>query len=165
MDLLSINQGMFFWSVIVFLIMVLILGKYAWRPILAAIDERENNINKAAADAEKAKNEAESLLEKHKEMITRSEDESTEILKKAKDLANKHIENAKDEAKVQVKDMIEKAEKAIEQSKESAMQDLRSEFTSLVVAATNKLISANLDQKKHESLVDDYIKKLPKQAN
>ena len=99
MDLLSINEGMFYWTLIVFLLLVAVLGKFAWKPLLKSIDDRERRINQSIEDAKKAKEEAEKLLNEHRKVLSESEEKASEVLKKAKDASEQFIAESKDAAK------------------------------------------------------------------
>lgn len=162
MDLLSINQGMFFWTLLVFLLLVIILGKFAWKPMLNAIDEREKGINKAKEDAEAARNDAQALLESHQKMMAESEEKAAELIRNAKSMAEAHASESKQKAQDEARLLVENARKEIEAEKDAALKSLKEEVASIAVAAASKIINQNLDEKKHKSLVDDYISNLPK---
>lgn len=162
MDLLSINQGMFFWTLLVFLLLVIILGKFAWKPMLNAIDEREKGINKAKEDAEAARNDAQALLESHQKMMAESEEKAAELIRNAKSMAEAHASESKQKAQDEARLLVENARKEIEAEKDAALKSLKEEVASIAVAAASKIINQNLDEKKHKSLVDVYISNLPK---
>ena len=162
MDLLSVNQGMFYWSVLVFILLVIILGKFAWKPMLKMIEDRESDIDKSIQDAETAKIEAEALLNQHKQLMAESEQRASDLIKKAKAVADKQISDAKADAQLEARKMLDRAEAEIISEKESALKSLREEVASLVVQAAGHLISQNLDDKSNKTLVDNYINTLPK---
>lgn len=162
MDLLSVNQGMFFWSVIVFVLLVVILGKYAWKPMLKAIEDREKSIDDSLQAAETAKIEAEALLNQHKQLMADAENQASDLMKNAKEMADKQINDAKSEAQVEAKKMLDRAQTEITAEKELALKSLREEVASLVVQAAGHVISKNLDDSANKALVDNYINTLPK---
>ena len=161
MDLLSINEGMFYWSLLTFLLLVFILGKFAWKPLLASIDKREKNIQDAIESAETAKIEAEALLNQHKQMIADSEAKAAELMRDAKDQAQKHIDEAKQQARQEAQKMVDQATADIEREKSAALKDLRAEVANLAIQAASKIIHQELDSDKNAKLVDEYINKLP----
>lgn len=160
MDLLSINEGMFYWTLIVFLLLVLVLGKFAWKPLLKSIDEREDRINKSIDDAKQAKEEAEKLLNEHRKMLSESEEKASEVLKKAKEASEKFIAESKDLAKKEANDIIAKARKSIDTEKEAALKELKNEFASLVVQAASKIIKSDIDEAKHKNVIESFISDL-----
>lgn len=161
MDLLSINEGMFWWSLITFILLVLVLGKFAWKPLLGAVEQREKNIQDAVNSAETAKIEAEALLNQHKQLIADSEAKATELMRTAKEQAQKHIDDAKEDARQQAKKLIEQANAEIDRQKSDALKELRKEVANLAVQAASKIIHQELDTDKNRKLVDEYITKLP----
>jgi F-type H+-transporting ATPase subunit b len=162
MDLLSINHGMFFWTLLVFLLLVLVLGKFAWKPMLQAIDDREKGIKKATDDAEAAKDAAEKLLAEHKQLIADSEEKASELLRNAKAMADKQAADAKEKAQATARLMVENAEREINAQKDAALKSLKEEVATIAIAAAGKIINQNLDEAKHKTLVDEYLTNLPK---
>ncbi len=162
MDLLSINQGMFIWTLLVFLLLVIVLGKFAWKPMLKAIDDREEGINKATADAESARNEAQALLDQHKKMIAESEEKAAELIRNAKSVSEAQAAEAKQKAQDEARLLLDNARNEIEAQKEAALKSLKEEVATIAVVAAGKIINKNLDEAKHKTLVDDYLNNLPK---
>ena len=165
MDLLSINSGMVYWTVFVFSLLVILLGKFAWKPMLAAIDEREAKISGDLEQAEKAKNDADESLAALNKRLDEARTEAEEIISASRSAAEKIAETLKQDAKDEASKILENAQAAIKAEKESALNELRKEVTELAVGAANKIILANLDAKAQEKLVDSFIKEMPKNLN
>lgn len=165
MDLLSINSGMVYWTVFVFVLLLVLLGKFAWKPMLAAIDEREAKISGDLEQAEKAKNEADKSLAELNKRLEDARNEADEIISTSRSAAETLSETLKQDAKDEASKILENAQKAIKAEKDSALNELRSEVTELAVGAANKIILANLDAKGQEKLVDSFIKEMPKNLN
>ena len=165
MDLLSINSGMVYWTVFVFSLLVILLGKFAWKPMLAAIDEREAKISGDLEQAEKAKNDADESLAALNKRLDEARTEAEEIISASRTAAENIAEKLKQDAKDDASKILENAQAAIKAEKESALNELRKEVTELAVGAANKIILANLDAKGQEKLVDSFIKEMPKNLN
>lgn len=165
MDLLSINSGMVYWTVFVFTLLLVLLGKFAWKPMLAAIDEREAKISGDLEQAEKAKTEADKSLAELNKRLEDARTEADEIISTSRSAAETLAETLKQDAKDEASKILENAQKAIKAEKDSALNELRSEVAELAVGAANKIILANLDAKGQEKLVDSFIKEMPKNLN
>jgi F-type H+-transporting ATPase subunit b len=159
--MLSLDPGVMIWAWITFLVLLFLLYKIAWKPILSAIDNREKLIQDSIEQAENAKKESEELLEKHKSLIRNAEEEAQKIIKENKELAEKSRQDLIEQAKEESGKLREKAKKEIEHEKESALQALRSEVVDLTMTATKKLIGDVLDESKHRGIIENYIQKLP----
>jgi F-type H+-transporting ATPase subunit b len=160
MDILSINQGMIYWSLITFVALVLILKKFAWGPILKTLDERDEKIKNDINKAEAAHLEAEALLNQHKQLIANSEHKASEILKMAKEQSDKYTEQAKHNADEQARKILEAALVDIKTEKEAAIKELRTELASLAIQAAEIIIKENLDANKQKLLVDKYFNQM-----
>ena len=160
MDLLSIDNGMLYWNILSFLILVFVLGKFAWKPMLNAIDERESNIKNSLKEAADARLEAEKLLDEHKRILSESEHKAADMINHAKEIAKKQVDEAKNVAKEEAAKLIDQAKRDIQNQMNSALHSLREEVADLTIKATEKLINANLDEKKSKVIVDEYLQDL-----
>ena len=159
--MLSLDPGVMIWAWITFVVLLFLLYKIAWKPILSAIDNREKLIQDSIEQAEKAKKESEELLEKHEKLIRNAEEEAQKIIKENKELAEKSRQELIEHAKEESNKLREKAKLEIEHEKESALQALRSEVVDLTMTATKKLIGDVLDDSRHRGIIENYIQKLP----
>jgi len=161
MDLLSLDPGVIIWAWITFGVLLFLLYKLAWKPILSAIDNREKVIKDSIDQAEQAKKESEELLEEHKKLIRNAEEEAQKIINENKELAEKSRQELIEKAKEESNKLRDKAKTEIEQEKESALHALRTEVVDLTMSATQKLIGDVLDDSKHRGIIENYIQKLP----
>ena len=159
--MLNLDPGMMIWGWVTFIVLLILLYKVAWKPILSTIDKRENTIQDSLDSAKNAQEEAEKLLSKHQEMIKSAEQEAQNLIRENKDLAEKSKQEILAEARNTAQNFIEKAKADIEKEKEAALLSLRTEVADLVITATRKIIGETLDEAKHRRMVDDFIRKIP----
>jgi F-type H+-transporting ATPase subunit b len=161
MDLITPGTGLIFWQLFGFLGLLFILIKFAWKPMLAALDEREGSINSALKAAETARNEMSNLKAENEKLLAEARLERDTILKKAQDASVKMIDDAKNEAVKAGAQMIENAKAVIETEKKAALADVKAQVASLSLDITEKLLRKNLsDDKSQRDLVDGFIKEL-----
>ena len=161
MDLITPGSGLIFWQLLGFLGLLFILIKFAWKPMLAALEERESSIEHALKAAETARNEMANLKAENEKLLAEARLERDVILKKAQDASNKMIEDAKAEASKQGAQMIENAKAVIETEKKAALAEVKTQVAVLTLEVTEKLLRKNLsDEKAQKELVDEFIKDL-----
>lgn len=158
MDLITPELGLVFWTLVTFLILLFILRKFAWKPILGAVSDREEGIKDALASAEKARQEMENLTADNERILQEARVEREAMLKDARDVKNKMIADAKDEAQAQASKMIEQAQLAIESEKKAAMAELKSHVAGLSLDIAEKVVRDELSNKdKQLKLVEDML--------
>jgi F-type H+-transporting ATPase subunit b len=156
MDLITPELGLVFWTLVTFLILLFILRKFAWKPILGAVSDREEGIKDALASAEKARQEMENLTADNERILQEARAEREAMLKDARDVKNKMIADAKGEA--QASKMIEQAQLAIESEKKAAMAELKSHVAGLSLDIAEKVVRDELSNKdKQLKLVEDML--------
>ncbi len=160
--MLNLDPGMMIWTWVTFLIVLGILFKLALKPMLNAINNREDQIRGDIENAKKQRDEAEELLNKHKELIAGAESEAQKIIKENQQLAEKTRQSMIDEARKESEKIIEHAKKEIDRQKESALSSLRTEVADLAIGAAEKIIVQKLDKSEHDNVINEYIKILPK---
>lgn len=161
MDLILPSSGLIFWQLFGFLALLFILIKFAWKPMLAAIDERETSINNALKSAETARNEMANLKAENEKLLADARLERDTILKKAQDASAKMIEVAKEDAIKSGAQMIANAKAVIETEKKAALADIKSQVATLSLEITEKLLRKNLsDDKAQKELVDGFLNEL-----
>jgi len=159
-DLFTVNLGTTIWTGVVFLALLGILWRFAWGPILAAIDDRETGIQSALDEAAAKQAEARELLEEHKAMMAGARRDAQQIIAEAKEAGQGVRQEIEEKARVEAEDMLERARSEIEREKEAAIDSLRREAVDIALAAASKLIQENLDEDKDRELVMDYMNKL-----
>lgn len=158
MDLVTPDVGLLFWTFISFAVLFFILKKFAWKPIVGAVSDREQSIKDALAAAENAKMEMENLTADNERILKEARAEREAMIKEARELKTKMISDAKDEAKVTADKMITQAQDAIENEKKSAMAELKSQVASLSVEIAEKVVKQELSNKdKQLKLVEDML--------
>ena len=158
MDLITPGLGLVFWSVITFLILLLVLKKFAWKPILGAVDERESGIKNALEAADKARKEMENLKADNERILNEARAEREAMLKDARDIKNKMVSDAKEEAQQQATKIIAQAQEAIENEKRSAMAELKNHVASLSIEIAEKVVRQELGNKdKQLELVESML--------
>ena len=156
-NLVAISKQMVIWTWVTFGLLLVILYKFAWNPILSALDKREQGIRESVENAEKIRSEMEQLEEKKRSIIKEADDKAKEIVdtaRKAAVEASKVIENkAKEESKI----LIENANREINAAKEKAEASLRQESADLAIALAGKLIRENLNDERNKKLTNQLI--------
>ena len=160
MDLITPDVGLLFWTLVSFIILYIILRKFAWGPILTAVKEREESIKAALDAADNAKKEMENLKADNEKILNEAKTERETMLKEAREMKSKLISEAENEAKAKAKTMVEAAKTAIQNEKNSAMNELKNTVVDLSVGIAEKLISEELADKDRqlkmiEEILDD----------
>ena len=160
MDLITPGFGLVFWTVITFLILLFILKKFAWKPILGAVSSREESIKDALAAAEAARREMENLHADNERILQEARAEREAMLKDARDMKNKMIADAKEDAKLTADKMIAQAQEAIQSEKKAAIAELKGQVASLSLEIAEKVVKQELSNKgQQEKLVEDMLGK------
>ncbi len=163
--LLNPNPGLIFWTAITFLIVLLILKKTAWGPIVSMLEEREKGIQSAIDRAHSAKDEAESILKKNKELLAKADAEADRIIREGKEYADKVRSELTEKAQLESQKMIAAAKEEIEQEKRRALDVLRNEVADLAVKGAEKIIRTSLDAEKQKGVVEDMIREISSSRN
>ncbi|MEX1258055.1 MAG: F0F1 ATP synthase subunit B [Gemmatimonadota bacterium] len=156
----DLNFGLFVWTSIVFLALLGILWKFAWGPVLAAVDAREQKIQAALDRAAAEREEAAKLLAEHREQMADARRKAQQLIAEGREGGEKVRQDIEDKARVEGQALIERAREAIEQEKESAIEALRREAVDLAIAAAGRLMEEKLDGPKDRELVMGYIEEL-----
>jgi len=136
--------GLFFWQVVLFVALLLLLRKYAWKPILDAVNEREEGIKNALAEAEKARQEMQDLKSDNEKILNEARAERDTLLKEAREMKNKIVDEAKDEAKAQAAKLMEQAKTAIQNEKLAAITDIKNQVAGLSIDIAEKVVQEEL---------------------
>ncbi len=161
MELLTPGSGLLFWQFVVFIALVFLLGKMAWKPILSSLKEREDSIQTALDSAEKAKIEMASLKSDNEKLLKQAREERDIMLREARDAANRLHDQAKADAKKTADKIIEDAKAVINIEKQAALRDVRAQVATFSIEIAEKLIKKNLStDKAQKEMVDGFIKDL-----
>ncbi|GMQ26435.1 F0F1 ATP synthase subunit B [Algoriphagus sp. oki45] len=161
MDLITPSSALIFWQLFGFLGLLFILIKFAWKPMLAALEERETSIENSLKAAEQARNEMANLKAENEKLLQEARLERDAILKKAQEASVKMIEDAKNEASKVAAEQIENAKAVIETEKKAALTEVKNQVALLTLEVTEKLLRKNLaDEKAQKELVEEFVKDL-----
>lgn len=151
--------GLFFWQTFLFLALLFLLRKFAWKPILNAVSEREEGIKDALASAENARKEMQNLTADNERILKEARNDREELLKEARSMREQMIEEAKGEAQLEADKLIAKAKEGIENEKLAAIADLKSQVANLSIGIAEKLVKEELASKDNQvKLIETMLK-------
>lgn len=148
--LLNPDLGMLFWTFVAFIIVLFILKKFAWKPILTNLKERETSIADSIATAERVKAEMAQLQNENEALLTKAREERAAMLKEAKETRDKIVGEAKEQAKVEANKIIADAQLAINNQKMAALTDVKNTVGNLVIEVAEKVLQRELANKKDQ---------------
>jgi F-type H+-transporting ATPase subunit b len=152
------HLGTIIWTTIIFGIVALILGKYAWKPLLKAIHERERYIDISLRKAKSAREMLTNLKKEQEEIIKKTRHDKGELLKEGAEQRDKIIAEAKDKARAEAEKIIANAHKIIQKEREEALVDMRKQITTLSIDIATKVVGADMkDKKRHEQMVKKLV--------
>jgi len=160
--LLDVNPGLIFWTFLTFIVLLLILRKVAWKPILTALDQREMTIQESLSKAEKAKEEAQKILDQNQNSLAKAEDEARKIIEQSRSYAEKLKDQILADGKLQSQKLISEAAAEIERKNQAAFEQLKSEVVDIAISAAGKLLDEKLDKETHTKVVNKFINELVK---
>lgn len=159
-SLLDPKVGLFVWTAVVFLLVFYILRKYAWGPITAGLEKRQQTIDQSIKRAENALAEARQISQDNERARREAEAGAQRVLREAREAADALRAEEAEKTRMQIREMQEAARTEIEREKQGALDELRMEVAELAIKATEKLLSENLDAAKNRKLVETFIKDL-----
>jgi F-type H+-transporting ATPase subunit b len=157
MDLLIPSFGLIFWTLLVFLILLFILKKFAWKPILASLKEREVGIAESLSTAERVRGEMAALKSENEALLVQAREERAKMIKEAKDTSDKMISDAKEKAKNEFERIVAEAQGAIQQQRNAALIDVKNQMGKLVIEVSEKVLRRELSNRNEQ---ENYIKDL-----
>lgn len=159
-SLFSINLGLSTWTLVVFIALLLVLGKFAWGPILDAVEARENKIRDALDEAAESQARAEKLAEEQRKQLAEARRQSQEIISEGREAGERVRKELEEKAREESRAMIERARREIEREKDAAIDELRRESVELALAAASKLLGKKVDADQDRELVLGYLDEL-----
>ena len=152
------SLGLFVWQTLLFVGLLFLLAKYAWKPILTAVEERENTIKEALDSAEKAKADMEAVQADNKRILKEARAERDALLADAKKASTQMINEAKEAAQLEADKIASAAQAAIEQEKNAAINELKNQVATLSIDIAQKVLQGELaDEKKQQALVEKLV--------
>jgi F-type H+-transporting ATPase subunit b len=159
MQLVTPAIGLMFWTVVIFILLLMILKKFAWKPILKAVDDRNNSITEALSSAEKAKAEMEQLSANNEKILQEARLERDLIIKEARTVKENIVSEAKDKASSEAEKIILSAKEQISNEKMKAMTALKNEIADISIQMAEKIIKSELkDEKSQKKLIEETLK-------
>src|SRR2546421_4553539 len=162
--LTDVNFALSFWTALTFLILLVVLGKFAWGPILQMLETRERAIAEAIESAKRERAAAEAASAEMKATLEKARAEAAELIRRNQ----QEVAAAKTELMAQAKkesdDLLAAARRTIQEEKRQAIAELRSQTVDMAIEAANRLVQMNMDEKKQKQLVEEYISSLPKET-
>ncbi len=151
--------GLIVWTTITFLILLVLLRKFAWKPILGAVKGREESIKESLASAEKAREEMKRLQSDNERILQEARQERDKMMKDARDIRDKIVSDAKADANEQAEQIIASAKEQIDNQKMAAITELKNQVAEMSIEIAEMILRAELDDKEKQSkLVDNHLK-------
>ncbi len=163
-SLFNINFGLSAWTILVFLLLLAALAKWAWGPILTAVEAREKGIQSALDEAAERNEEASRLLEEQRQQLADARRQASEFLAQGKAAGERVRKEIEEKAREEAQGIVERAREEIEHERDQAIEQLRRESVDLALAAATQLLHERLDQQKDRALVERYLESLPEEG-
>ena len=160
--LVQLDPGLFVWTILTFLVLLGVLAKFAWNPLLKMLKDREDLIRSSLEDAEKAQTELANLNAEREEIINKARSEAQSILSEGKVAASKLKDETLKAAKDQAKSILTDAEKQIRIEKHKAIEEIKSEVVDLSLSVAEKLIKKNISREDNQTLIDESLENITK---
>jgi F-type H+-transporting ATPase subunit b len=157
-QILNIEPGSVLWTIITFLVIVWLVGKFGWKPILSGLKSREDSIRNDLETAKSEREKAMALLKEYEASIAGAKKDAADIIQKAQESAAQIKEQGVLETKETTLKMIERAKSEIDRETEAARGELKEYVAELTARATSKLLNKTIDAKQHEELIRDAMK-------
>jgi len=159
--LLTPNGGLMFWTLIIFVILGVVLSKYAFKPITAAVEAREKALEEAIAGAKADREAAAALLAEHRAQLEAGRGEAQKLIVEGRAIGDKVRAEMIEETRGQQQEMLDRARKEIEAEKLRAIAELRREAVDLAIAGASKVIEKNLDDESNRKIVESFLSTVP----
>ena len=163
--LIQPDPGLFIWTILTFLVLLFLLAKFAWGPLLKALEERQETIRKSLDDADQARQELERLHQESAQIIAEARGEAQSIVAKSQAAADTVREDLKQKAKEEAEALVRGAQRQIQLETARAIQQIRHEVVDLSLAVASKLIKKNLTQEDNDALIQDSLTQIEASQN
>ena len=161
--LVQLDPGLYIWTIVVFLVLLGLLAKFAWKPLLEALEKRQESIRRSLDDAAKARQELERLHTESQRMLAEARAEAESIVARTREDANRLRDEMRQKAQQEAANIVKNAEKQIELETARALQHIRHEAVDLSIAIASKLLQRNVSKEDNERLIEDTFKQLEAQ--
>jgi F-type H+-transporting ATPase subunit b len=157
----DLNPGLTLWTAITFLVLLVVLSKFAWGPIVKMLAERERTIKDAIESAKKERAEAERLLAAQKDSLAKAQRDAAELAKRNQQEVEALRQQLTERARKEADELVAAAKRQVAEEIQKAKGELKAHVADLAISAAAKLVKANLDEKSQRALVEEYIAQLP----
>lgn len=154
------DPGLFIWTIVTFLVLLALLAKFAWRPLLQALERRQETIKKSLEDAERAKQELERLQQESAKILQQARIEAESIITRTRSDAEHLREELKQKAKNEADNILRNAQQQIQLQTRQALQQIRHEVADIAVLVASKLIERNLAKEDNDRLINETLKQI-----
>jgi F-type H+-transporting ATPase subunit b len=159
--MLNIEPGLLIWTIITFILLLFVLRKVAWNPLLSALEQRERSIRESLEESQRARQEAQALLEENQRQLAEANRESARIIEQGREEAERVKASITDQARLEGQRLVEEARRQIVRERQAAIQDLKSTAADLALQATGRLLSTSVTSEDHRRLVTEFIDRFP----
>ena len=159
-QLITPDPGTVIWTVITFFCLAVLLAKFAWKPLLQTLEERERTIRESLEQAQKARAEAEETLRRNQEILAQARRETALIIEQGKREAEGLRSEILAQARKEAQDLVEQGKKQVQFEQKQAIEQLRRQVADLAIQAAERLIARSIDDAKQRELLDDYVRGL-----
>jgi F-type H+-transporting ATPase subunit b len=160
MDLLNPNVGLAIWTIVTFVIVLLVLRRFAWKPILASMEAREAGIRRLIDDAEAAREEADRLLEEYNRRLAEARAEGQKLVAEAKEAGERVRAETLDRARAEAEGIVARAGAEIDLERRKALAEIRERAVDLAIGAAERVLEESLNEERHRRVAEDYLKEL-----
>lgn len=155
--LLTPHGGLMFWTLLIFVVLLFVLTRFAFKPITAAVEAREKALQDALDEAQRNREEAERVLAEHRAQLEAGRNEAQHLIAEGRSVGDKMRADMLTETREQQQEMLDRARREIEAEKDRAVAELRREAIDLAIAGASKLIEKNLDDQSNRKIVESYL--------
>lgn len=159
--LMDIHVGTILWTVIIFVFLMFVLGKFAWKPILNGLKQREETIRESLEKADRVAADAEKAIAEQKEQLAQQRQEMTDAMRRSREEAEKGAQELLERARREASETAEQARRQVEEERKRAVDQIRNEAVGIALAAASHLLKKTLDSADHRRIVEEYLKELP----
>ena len=163
-SLLQVNPGLIIWTAVTFLILLVLLKKFVWGPVISAVDRREESLKAMFESAEKAKADSQDLLNKYEQQLAEARDEVNKMIENGKSRAKKTADEVVEKARRESQDMSEKAKAEIVREREAAIAEIKDQMVRISLKAAERLISKKLEEADHRAFIERAIAEIDEEV-
>jgi F-type H+-transporting ATPase subunit b len=154
------DPGLFIWTIVTFLVLLALLAKFAWRPLLTALESRQNAIRKSLDDAQQARQELERLNQESVQIMNKARAEADQLIVRSRADADRLREDMRQKARAEADTIVKGAERQIQLETARALQQIRTEAVDLSVMIASKLLQRNLSKEDNERLIEEALRQV-----